>query len=71
MKLRDWLKQERGRYAAMADHFDISVSAVSQWASDDGGVPLARMRDVVSFTDGAVSLDDMVPGHDEASKATA
>lgn len=61
MKLRDWLKQERGRYAAMADHFDISTSAVSQWASDAGGVPLSRMREVVAFTEGQVTLDDMIP----------
>lgn len=70
MKLRDWLKQERGRYAAMADHFDISTSAVSQWASESGGVPLARMREVVAFTGEAVTLDDMIP-ETPAQKAAA
>lgn len=62
MTLRDWLRKERGRAAEMADHFGITTSAVSQWANPSGGVPLARMRDVVAFTSGAVRLEDMIPG---------
>lgn len=35
------------------------MSAVSQWRAN--GVPLERMRDVVAWTAGDVTLEEMVP----------
>jgi hypothetical protein len=59
MKLTDWLDADRGRLTAMAAHFDLTQSAVSQWR--DNGVPRARMKAVREFTGGEVPLDDMLP----------
>jgi DNA-binding transcriptional regulator YdaS (Cro superfamily) len=58
MKLDQWLDAERGRMSLMAKHFGVTVSAVSQWKS---GVPPAQMKAVRDFTEGAVTLEDMVP----------
>lgn len=60
MTLTDWLDADRGRLTAMAAHFGLTQSAVSQWRGS--GVPLARMKPVREFTGGAVSLEEMVPG---------
>jgi DNA-binding transcriptional regulator YdaS (Cro superfamily) len=59
MKLSTWIDAERGRLAALAKHFNLSQSAISQWRAN--GVPPARMKAVREFTDGAVTLDDMLP----------
>jgi DNA-binding transcriptional regulator YdaS (Cro superfamily) len=59
MKLSTWIDAERGRLAAIAKHFNLSQSAVSQWRTN--GVPPARMKAVREFTEGAVTLDDMLP----------
>lgn len=59
MTFDQWLGAERGRLAATAAHFDVSMSAVSQWRLN--GVPLDRMRDVVAWTDEEVTLEEMVP----------
>lgn len=59
MNLTTWLEAEAGRAAAMAAHFRVSRSAVSQWKSN--GVPLALMKRVREFTGGEVTLDEMVP----------
>jgi len=59
MKLIDWLDADRGRLTALAAHFDLTQSAVSQWRTN--GVPPARMKAVRDFTAGAVTLDDMLP----------
>lgn len=64
MKLGDWLDQERGRLARMAEHFGVSMSAVSQWRTD--GVPVGRMRGVSLFTENSVPLEDMVPSQPAA-----
>jgi DNA-binding transcriptional regulator YdaS (Cro superfamily) len=60
MQFDQWLDAERGRLAATALRFGVSMSAVSQWRAN--GVPLERMRDVVVFTRGEVTLEEMVPG---------
>lgn len=60
MKLTDWLDADRGRLTALAQHFGLTQSAVSQWRTN--GVPPQRMKAVRDFTAGAVTLDDMVPG---------
>jgi len=64
MKLSDWLDSEVGRATAMAEHFDVTLASVTQWR---GRVPVARMRAIRDFTEGAVDLEDMVPEASEAS----
>jgi len=59
MNLPDWLDGDRGRLTALAEHFGLTLSAVSQWRTN--GVPSTRMKAVRDFTDGAVTLDDMLP----------
>lgn len=54
-----WLDADRGRTAALALHFRLTQSAVSQWRTN--GVPLHRMKAVREFTAGEVSLEEMVP----------
>lgn len=44
---------------ALTQHFGLTPSAVSQWRSN--GVPSGRMKAVREFTNGAVTLDDMLP----------
>jgi DNA-binding Xre family transcriptional regulator len=63
MKLTDWLAAEKGRLTKLAQHFGLTLSAVSQWKAN--GVPVDHMRAVCELTDGAVGLEDMVP---EAAK---
>lgn len=60
MTLSEWLDADRGRLTALAAHFNLTQSAVSQWRSN--GVPPRRMKAVRDFTGGAVSLDDMLEG---------
>lgn len=59
MTLTQWLAAEKGRASAMAAHFNVSSAAVSQWKTN--GVPLANMKAVREFTDGSVTLEEMVP----------
>lgn len=59
MTLIDWLDADRGRLTALAAHFGLTQSAVSQWRSN--GVPVGRMKAVRDFTGGAVTLDEMLP----------
>jgi DNA-binding transcriptional regulator YdaS (Cro superfamily) len=58
MKFSDWLDAEKGRAKAVADHFEVTPSAVTQWRS---GVPRERMRDLHAFTAGQVAYEDMLP----------
>lgn len=60
MNLTQWLEEEKGRSAALANHFGVKPSAVSQWKTN--GVPLAHMKAVREFTRGKVGLEEMVPG---------
>ena len=59
MNLKTWLDNEMGRNARMAKHFGLTPGAISQWRSN--GVPLARIKAVRAFTQGQVSLEDMLP----------
>lgn len=59
MDLPTWLDADRGRLTALAAHFDLTQSAVSQWRTN--GVPPARMKAVREFTGGAVTLEEMLP----------
>ncbi len=59
MNLFDWLDSVPGRTKQLAEHLDITASAVTQWRAN--GIPLSRMRQLVDFTAGEVTLEDMVP----------
>lgn len=59
MNLTHWLEAEKGRAAALALHLGVTRSAVSQWKAN--GVPVNSMKAVRDFTEGAVTLDEMVP----------
>ncbi len=59
MNLTAWLEDEKGRSAALAAHFSLTPSAVSQWKIN--GVPRDKMRAVRDFTCGSVSLEEMLP----------
>jgi len=54
-----WLDKEDGRAAAIASHFGLTRSAVSQWRSN--GVPVSKMKAIRDFTQGEVTLEEMVP----------
>lgn len=58
MKLKLWLDDERGRSAALAAHLGVTPGRISQMAAD--GVPVKFMQAVNQFTEGAVSIVDMV-----------
>lgn len=58
MKLTEWLDAERGRLTAMAERFDVTPSAVSQWRTN--GVPVDKIMDVHEFTARAVSIEDLL-----------
>jgi len=58
MNLIAWLEDEKGRSAALAAHFALTASAVSQWKSN--GVPRDKLKAVRDFTGGAVSLEEML-----------
>lgn len=62
MTLIEWLDADRGRLTALAGHFGLTQSAVSQWRSN--GVPPNRMKAVRDYTAGAVTLDEMLPDPD-------
>lgn len=58
MQLKHWLDSERGRYGALATHLGVSLSRVSQIARD--GVPKTYLLTIRDYTDGAVSIEDML-----------
>ncbi len=65
MDFSTWLDADRGRLTALATHFGLTQSAVSQWRAK--GVPPARMKAVRDFSAGAVTLDEMLPGKPTAA----
>lgn len=67
MKLTTWLDADRGRLTAMASHFGLTQSAVSQWRAN--GIPPGRMKAVRDFTGNEVTLDEMLP--DATTPATS
>lgn len=58
MNLKPWLDAERGRYKALATHLQVSTGRISQMA--DEGVPPKYMLAVRDFTNGEVSLEELV-----------
>ena len=68
MQFNLWLEAEKGRSAALAQHFGKTPAAISQWKAN--GVPVGLMKAVRDFTGGEVTLEDMVPAP-EAEPAKA
>lgn len=64
MKFSQWLDGEVGRSSRIAQHFGVTPSAVTQWRTN--GVPIDSMKEVRSFTNDEVSLEEML---DERMKA--
>lgn len=58
MRLDDWLRERPGMAKAMADHFGVAKSAVSQWR--DRGPPVEHLRAIVEWTGGAVTLESLL-----------
>lgn len=58
MDFATWLDAETGRSAALADHFNVSRSAVSQWRGN--GVPAEHMQAVCAFSGGVVTIAGLV-----------
>lgn len=58
MTFSEWIESKRGRLSEVAEHFDVSLSAVTQWKTN--GVPIDRMFAVRELSGGVVSIDDMV-----------
>ena len=71
MNLTAWLEEEKGRLTALAAHFAVTASAVSQWKSN--GVPRDKMKAVRDFSGGAIGVEDMLPesAHAAPDRATA
>lgn len=59
MKLNEWLDAVEGRTNAVAAHFGVTKSAVSQWRGR--GVPVDHMKALRDFTEGEVSLEELIP----------
>ena len=57
-KLQIWINAERGRASALATRLKVSRSRISQITED--GVPTKYMLAIRDFTDGEVTLEDMV-----------
>jgi len=63
MNLKTWLKQERGRHAALARHLRIKPPQIACWLTEDKPVPVHHMAAIESFTAGEVTRQSMRP-HD-------
>ena len=61
MNISQWLDAETGRNASLAAFFNVTPGAVSQWRTT--GVPSKYMKAVRDFTDGEVSLEEMLPDY--------
>lgn len=57
MNINDWLDEKNGRTSEMASHFRLTLGAISQWRD---GVPYSRMKEVEAYTEGKVSIQEMV-----------
>ena len=63
----EWLDSVEGRTNAVAAHFGVTKSAVSQWRGR--GVPVDNMKAMRDFTGGQVTLEEMIPGEDQKASA--
>jgi DNA-binding transcriptional regulator YdaS (Cro superfamily) len=58
MKFNDWLSKQKRGTALLAAYFKVSPAAVSQWRTK--GVPIDRMLDIQSITNGEVTVQEMI-----------
>lgn len=58
MTFSDWLDTEAGRTTRLAEYFDVTVSAVTQWRTN--GVPVNKLLEVKEFTRGQVTIEEML-----------
>lgn len=65
MKLSDWLKQEPGRTAQLAQALGLrnprNPALISQWSTGIRDVPVERCVAIEKFSDGAVRRWDLRP----------
>lgn len=62
-----WVEEEVGRAEALAAHFKIDASAVSQWKAN--GVPFLKMQGVCSFSRDQVTLEEMLAARTKLMRA--
>lgn len=55
----NWIDAKPGRATALANHFNRTPSAITQWRTN--GVPVHHMKAVRDFTGGEVTLEEMIP----------
>lgn len=58
MRLKEWAEAERGRAKALAERFEVTPGAISQWFTN--GVPRDRILDVHAFTGREVSVEELL-----------
>lgn len=58
MYFSEWLQEKPGRPAEVAQHFQVTPQAVSQWAAQ--GVPVDRLLEMRDFTKRRVTVEEMV-----------
>jgi DNA-binding transcriptional regulator YdaS (Cro superfamily) len=61
MKLKLWVEVERGRATQLARHLGVSQPTVSDWSSGKKQVPLDHCPLIQSFTEGAVTCEELRP----------
>jgi len=59
--LKEWLKGERGRSAALARHLSLQPPNINEWITGKKPVPVAHALAIELFTGGAVKRQDLCP----------
>lgn len=67
MDFCEWLDGERGRQLRVAEYFDVTPSAVSQWRRN--GVPRDKIAQVHELTKRAVSIASLLEQPDRRTAA--
>lgn len=57
MNLNIWLDNETGRTKAMAEHFGVTMGAITQWRVK---APIKRVREISDFTGGEVTITELL-----------
>ena len=61
IKLKSWLKGEKGRAAALAGCLGVQSPFITKIANGEKPIPVAHMYRIEKFTGGAVTRRDMHP----------
>lgn len=61
MELKSWLKLERGRARKLALHMNVPPSFITKITNGEKHVPAERCRTIVDFTNGAVTVQELLP----------